>query len=85
MEYWLITTGDPEDEGMDGGLALKREGEANTTINTIDVQDIDLAIKDVEANGGTIIRPKTLMQGFGWLAFFKDPDGNMWIMKQKET
>ncbi|NHJ33555.1 MAG: VOC family protein [Asgard group archaeon] len=84
MDYWLINTGKDE-PGIDGGLARKKKGEINLTMNTIGVSDIDQAIKDVKANNGTIVKPKILMPGIGWLAFIKDPDGNMWIMKQEET
>ena len=84
MDYWLINTGKDE-PGINGGLAVKEKGAANLTMNTIAVSDIDKAIKDVAANNGTIIRPKSHMPGIGWLAFFKDPDGNMWIMKQEDT
>ena len=84
MEYWLIYTGKDE-PGIDGGLSIMKEGETNMTLNTIDVKDIDKAIKDVEANGGTIMRPKSLIKGIGWMVFFKDPDGNMWGMMQEDT
>ena len=82
IEYWFITTGDEKEPGINGGLAAKKEGEPNMTMNTIDVNDIDKAVKDVETNGGTIIKPKMQMPGIGWLVFIKDPDGNMWILRQ---
>ncbi len=84
MEHWLITTGDEKEPGINGGLTRRTDPSAST-LNTIDVKDIDETIKAIEANGGEIIRPKTQLPGFGWLAFIKDPDGNEWILRQSDT
>ena len=46
------------------------------------MDDVDEALKMVEENGGTIIRPKMALPGVGYLAYFKDPDGNVFgLMK----
>lgn len=80
MEYWLIMTGDKTQPGIDGGLGKKSP--ENLDNNVIDVDDVDEALKKVETNGGTIVRPKSAIPGVGWLAYFKDPDGNIFgLMK----
>ncbi len=80
MEYWHITTGDESTPGIDGGLIKK--GPQNIDANTINVDDVDNALKKVEEHGGTIIEPKTAIPGVGYLAYFKDPDGNIFgLMK----
>lgn len=83
MEYWLITTGKEKEPGIDGGLSKRTEA-APSTVNTIDVPSVDEYAKLVEANGGTIIRPKTAVMGVGWMAYFKDPEGNVWGMMQND-
>ena len=84
IEYWLITTGKKDELGIDGGLSKRTEGEPST-VNTIDVPSVDEYIKKVESNGGSIIRPKMAVPGVGWMAYFKDPEGNMFGMMQEDT
>jgi predicted enzyme related to lactoylglutathione lyase len=85
MDYWLITTGDEKKPGIDGGL-MKREDPGATIYDTIDVSSVDEFIKKIEANGGTITQPKTAVPGVGWMAYFKDIDGNVFgIMEDDET
>jgi len=44
---------------------------------TISVPSIEKTIKAVVASGGTIALPKSIISGVGALAFFKDPEGNV--------
>jgi predicted enzyme related to lactoylglutathione lyase len=83
MEYWLIMTGDKDQPGIDGGLG--RKSPENIDVNTIDVDDVDEALKKVEANGGTEVRPKMAIPGVGYLAYFKDPDGNIFGLMKDDT
>ena len=84
MEYWLIKTGKENEPGIDGGLE-KRTGGEPSTVNMIDVPSIDEYVKKVEDNGGSIIRHKRAIPGVGWMAYFKDPEGNMFGMMQEDT
>ena len=73
-EYWLVSTGTPETPGIDGALG----GAANEfkgTVNTVEVEDLDEAIKKAEANGGQVIMPKDEIPGVGWLAYIREPGG----------
>jgi hypothetical protein len=83
MEYWLITTGKQGDPGIDGGLSRRTDAQPST-VNTIDVPSVDEYVKKVIENGGTIIRPKAPVPGVGWLAYFKDPEGNVFGMMQSD-
>jgi len=83
IEYWLIMTGKQDEPDIDGGLARRTEDEPST-VNTIDVPSIDEYIKKVENNGGSIIRPKMAVPGVGWMAYFKDPEGNIFGMMQSD-
>lgn len=83
MEYWLIMTGDPKEPGIDGGLAKRTEPQPST-VNTIDVPSVDQYVGKIQANGGTIIRPKQAIPGVGYVAYFKDPEGNIFGMMEAD-
>ena len=80
-EYWLVATGDSAQPGIDGGFS-KRQSPEDGVVNTIEVPDVEKYAKLVEKNGGTIVQPKHVVPGVGWLAYFKDPEGNMWGLMQ---
>ncbi len=75
MEYWLIDAGSPEEPGINGGFA--RRTPDSLICNTIGVDNIDVYIDRIEAAGGEIIVPKQLLPGVGWLAYFRDSEGNV--------
>jgi hypothetical protein len=64
LEYWLITTGDKGQPGIDGGFG-RRESTEDTFVNMIEVPDVDKYAKLVEKSGGTIVRPKQAIPGVG--------------------
>src|SRR6266446_5949400 len=41
MEYWLVTTGDDKEPGINGGLTRPREGQSPGTLNTVAVASLD--------------------------------------------
>lgn len=74
-EYWSVITGEGEG-GINGGLMKKRDPQ-QPLVNVIDVKDLDRSVMDIEKNGGTIVVPRMPIAGVGWVAYFKDPDGNI--------
>lgn len=81
FDYWLITTGPKEEMGIDGGL-LKRTkpivGEGVIAyVCTITVEDLDASTETIKKHGGTITMAKNVIPGVGWLAYFKDTEGNI--------
>lgn len=84
VDYWLVTTGSGDQPGIDGGIARRSEG-APVVINSIDVPSLDEYVAKVEASGGTIIRPRTAVPEVGYLAYFKDPDGNVFCIMEEDT
>ena len=44
IEYWLVTTGDDKEPGINGGLTRPREGQSPGTLNTIGVASLDESI-----------------------------------------
>jgi predicted enzyme related to lactoylglutathione lyase len=84
-DYWLITTGDDKEPGINGALANRANPETVTEI-TIDVKDLDKTIAAVKANGGTIIRPRSAIPGVGWHAYIKDTEGTVFgLMEMDEN
>ena len=81
VEYWLITTGKDDQPGINGGLSKRTESQP-TMVNTIDVPSVDEFVKKVEKNGGKIVVPKHAIPGVGYIAYLKDPEGNMFGMMQ---
>ena len=74
VDYWLVDTGDASTPGINGGL-MPAGGPLHGTVNTIEVEDIDLAIAKVKAHGGEIIFEKEPIPGVGYQAYFKDNAG----------
>ncbi|MEP6636979.1 MAG: VOC family protein [Acidobacteriota bacterium] len=88
MEYWLISTGPADQPGINGGLVRRRgeiDGQAVIAyVCTVDVADLDASIVTVDANGGTVAVPKMPVPGMGWLAYYKDTEGNVFGMMQND-
>lgn len=89
MPYWLITTG-ADGPGINGGL-LKRNGptpaegqSVNAYVCTVDVPALDEYWKKALADGATPAVPKMAIPGVGWLAYIKDPEGNILGMMQND-
>jgi uncharacterized protein len=76
MNYWLVETKDG-DTGINGGL-MPRRNPGQPFMNYIQVDSIDDAVAKVEAAGGIVVLPKTeIGPGMGWIAAFKDTEGNI--------
>lgn len=90
-EYWLINTGPDSQPGINGGL-LPRPGPApgslaspNAFVITVDVADLDAALAKAQDGGAVLCVPKMAVPGVGWLAYFKDPDGNIFGTMQMDA
>jgi uncharacterized protein len=82
-EYTIVTTTPVDDSMMptepgavNGGL-MQRSNETPSPVITIDVDDIEQSLKDVEAAGGSTVTPRTAIPGMGAFGYFKDPEGNI--------
>lgn len=76
QEYWLISTGDKSEPGIDGGL-MKRMEPAGSVYNTVQVPSVDDYVRKVTEGGGEIVMPKHAIPGVGYLAYCKDTEGNI--------
>jgi predicted enzyme related to lactoylglutathione lyase len=90
VPYWIINTG--EGTGIDGGLVERRGprpedgAPVHGYVVTIDVDIIDDTTAAIAQHGGSVALPKMPIPGVGWLAYFKDTEGNIFgVMQSDET
>jgi len=83
QDYWLARTGGPDQPGIDGALMHRQADEH--IVNTIDVPSVDEFSTRVTANGGQIVVPKMAVPGIGYIAYFKDTEGNMFGMMEMDA
>ncbi len=88
--YWLVGTGERSEPGIDGGL-LPRRGDApaamaavNAFVCTVGVADVDAMVVKLTELGGQVALPKMPIPTVGWLAYGKDPEGNLFGMMQSD-
>jgi predicted enzyme related to lactoylglutathione lyase len=81
--YWLVTTGEDAEPGINGGI-MHREHPGQPVVNTIGVADVDESAAAVQRNGGQIAVPKMAIPGVGWLVYCKDTEGNIFGMLQND-
>lgn len=90
-DYWMIHTGPDDQPGINGGLMPRRgplpesTAAVNAFVITVDVDDVDAAVSGAHLAGGTTALPKMPVPGIGWLAYLKDPDGNIFGVMQADT
>lgn len=84
MEYWMISTGEKSDPGIDGGMSKRKDSTGVTTSVTIDVKSIDIVMKKIQDFGGEITQQKMAIPGVGWFAQFKDTEGNILGLMQDD-
>lgn len=84
MKYTMIHTVDidektqtPKEAGAINGGMFKRTADLPVTVVTIDVSDIDAALEKVKAAGGSVVREKVSVGPMGFIAYFKDTEGNV--------
>ena len=91
MHYTVFHTAPTDDKGMlqepgsiNGGM-MERSLEVPNPVITISVDDIDEALKQVHANGGEMVREKTAIGEMGFVAYFKDTEGNVMGLWQNKV
>jgi len=83
LGYTIVTTGPTDDKRMpketgfiNGGM-MKRTDKIKNPVLTINVENIDAAIKNVIKNGGKLIMDKMNVGTMGIAAYFSDTEGNI--------
>lgn len=84
----VLETGPEEEMGINGSFYLRSRvpPENARFINIIEVDNLDKYMKKLKSHGATILFGKVALSGVGFLAYFRDPDGNvMGIMQYDST
>jgi predicted enzyme related to lactoylglutathione lyase len=77
MDYFFVETRKKGEDGINGGL-MQRKMPDQPFMNYIMTNAIDKSLQKVERAGGVIVMPKTeIGQNMGWIAAFKDTEGNI--------
>ena len=90
VDYWSITTGDDASPGINGGLVRRPNGppvdgqSVNAFVCTVEVPNVDTDLAKAQELGGIMALPKMAVPGVGWLAYIKDPDGNIIGLMQND-
>ena len=83
MGYTIVATtptdeqGAPTEPGAINGGLTERGTSTPTPVLTVDVEDIDAALRTVESAGGRTVTPRTEIEGMGAFAYFTDLEGNV--------
>jgi predicted enzyme related to lactoylglutathione lyase len=85
FDYWLASTKDEGELGIDGAL-MKREMAEQNIINTIEVPSIGAFMIKIKENDGTVLTPKMAIPGVGYSARCRDTEGNIFgILETDKT
>ena len=79
--YWLIETGNKHKQGINGSMIKRRHADHVPSV-MIQVENIDITLRKIVENGGTIDFPKHTIPKVGWLAYVKDPEKNVLCVMQ---
>ena len=67
----------PSEPGaINGGMYRRSADTPSVPVLIIDVNSVDDSLKEIEAAGGRVLRPRTEIPGMGAFAYFTDPEGN---------
>ena len=83
VDYWLVSTGDPDAPGADGAF-FRPHKEMTGTIATVEVEDIDAAEEKILQNGGEIVVEKNVIPGIGYQLYGKDVEGTIFGVHQTD-
>lgn len=84
VDYWLATTGEQGQPGIDGAIT-KRMDPTATTVNTISVPSLEDFMAKVTEKGGKVITPRMAIPGVGYFAYCKDTEGNTFGIMQEDS
>src|SRR5262245_21214052 len=83
VDYWLVTTGDKAQPGIDGAIIRRMGGppgdaaEISSFVNTIEVESIDDAERAIPDAGGEQVVARQEFPGVGKVSYFRDTEGNV--------
>ncbi|HEY6237846.1 MAG TPA: VOC family protein [Thermoplasmata archaeon] len=83
MGYTMVGTtptdadGMPKESGAINGGMAERGAPLSHTVVTVNVDEIDAALKRIVKNGGKVVRKKMAIGPMGFTAYFRDSEGNV--------
>lgn len=83
VDYWLVTTGEEDEPGINGAILRRMGGtpgdsdSVNAFVNTIQVESIERAEREIPAAGGEQVVPRQDLPGVGKVSYFRDTEGNV--------
>ncbi|MCK9151029.1 VOC family protein [Methanobacterium alcaliphilum] len=80
FDYWLITTGDESEAGINGAIMTKMMGDQMR--NTIAVESFDDFATKILKSGGKSVIPKMTIPGIGIMGSFEDTEGNAFLIME---
>ena len=75
----------PTEPGAINGGMMQRDAATPAPVITIDVEDIDAALAEIEGAGGSTVTPRTAIPGMGAFGYFKDSEGNVMGLWETRT
>ncbi len=84
VDYWLISTGSPDDPGVGGALRQRNEM-ASGIVNHVGVESVDASVEAILAAGGEALTPKMPIPGVGFMAYCRDTEGNVLGVFQEDA
>jgi len=82
FDYWLISTGEEGEPGINGAIMTKEMGEMIR--NTIGVDNFDKYAQKIKEAGGKMLVEKQNIPGIGIMAAFMDTEGNVSVIMEPE-
>ena len=83
MGYTMVSTtatderGAPAEPGAINGGMLRRKGRITAPVVTIETDDIDAKLQEIEKLGGSVVEGRLPVGEMGFAAYFADPEGNV--------
>jgi predicted enzyme related to lactoylglutathione lyase len=84
VDYWRIHPGSSDAKALNGGLTYRAIPDLSGWMLYIKVASLDETAALVQAQGGSIIRPKTAVPKAGWVTIAADPAKNIFGLWQAD-
>lgn len=81
FDYWLITTGEDNEPGINGALMVHQDAKPRT-VNTVEVPSVDDFAEKVTDSGGQVASDKVTIPGVGYNLYCRDTEGNLFGLHQ---
>jgi uncharacterized protein len=80
FDYWLVTTGEEGEAGINGAIMTKMMGDQ--VRNTIAVETFEEYATKILTHGGKSVIPKMTIPEIGTMGTFEDTEGNIFLIME---